>query len=95
MKSKRNRVILVILMVSSLILVAGVLVAPSAYEIARHVIAGGGSRVQGSSYGVISTMGQGVVGDFGTSASYGSCAGFWCAGMPGYQIYLPIVMRNV
>ena len=92
--SKQRKITLVVLMLSSLALFAGVLLAPSAYEVTRYVIAGGGDRVQGTNYGVINTTGQGVVGDFGTSTHYGACAGFWCGGIPEYEIFLPLVLRD-
>ena len=76
--SRQRKIVLVVLMLGSLALISGVLLLQDNYAIDRYVIAGGGSRVKGTNYGVISTMGQGVVGDFGTSANYGACGGFWC-----------------
>jgi len=95
--NKPRRIVLAVLILGSLMLISGVLLTTSAYDMGRHVIAGGGDRVQGTSYGVISTMGQGAAsgaGDFGTSASYGACAGFWCGGIPQFKIYLPLVLRD-
>lgn len=85
---------LALLMLGSLALISGVVLAPSAYEVGRYVIAGGGSRVEGTNYGVASTMGQGVVGEFGTSTHYGACAGFWCGGVPEFKIFLPVVLKD-
>jgi hypothetical protein len=93
MMSKRKKIVLVVLMLASLTLFSGVMLLQG-YDIARYVIAGGGSRVQGTNYGVISTMGQGAVGNHGTSAHYGACAGFWCGGLPESKIFLPLVLRN-
>ena len=92
--NKRRIVILTVLMLCSLALVSAVLLAPTAYEMGRHVIAGGGDRIQGTNYGVVSTIGQGVVGEHGTSASYGACSGFWCGGVPKFKLYLPVILRN-
>jgi hypothetical protein len=92
--SKQKKIVLVILMLGLLASISGVMLAPAAYDLSRYVIAGGGSRVQGTNYGVIGTMGQGVVGDHGVSAHYGACSGFWCGGIPPYRIFLPLVLRN-
>lgn len=92
--SRQRKIVLAVLMLGSLTLFAGVLLVPSAYEVSRYVIAGGGSRVEGTNYAVINTTGQGVVGDFGTSAHYGACAGFWCGGLPENKIFLPLVLRD-
>lgn len=92
--SKKSKIILVILMLGALMSTAGVMLAPAAYDLSRYVIAGGGSRVQGTSYGVVSTMGQGVVGNHGASAHYGACSGFWCGGVPQFRVFLPVVLRN-
>mgnify|MGYP006295918895 CR=1 FL=1 len=94
--SRRRKVALVALILGSLALVSGILVATSSHDVPRSVIAGGGSRVEGSNYAVVSTMGQGAagsVGGFGTSANYGACAGFWCIGLPEFNVFLPVVLR--
>jgi ABC-type transport system substrate-binding protein len=93
MMSKRRKIVLAVLVLGSLALTAGILLAPSAYEVTRYVIAGGGSRVQGTNYGVISTMGQGAVGSHGAGANYGACAGYWCGGLPEFKVFLPLVLR--
>lgn len=93
----KRKIVLIVLMLGALASISGVLLAPAAYDTSRYVVAGGGDRVQGANYGVISTMGQGVasgVGEFGYSAHYGACAGFWCGGIPPYKVYLPLVLRN-
>jgi len=94
---KQRKIVLVVLMLGLLASISSVLLAPNAYQMTRYVIAGGGNRVQGTNYGVVSTMGQGVassVGGFGYSAHYGACAGFWCGGIPPYKVFLPLVLRN-
>lgn len=92
--SKQRKIVLAVLALGSLLLISGAMLAPSAYEITRYVIAGGGSRVEGTGYGVISTMGQGAVGNFGTSANYGACGGFWCGGMAEFKVFLPLILRT-
>lgn len=92
--SKQRKFFLAVLVLGSLVLTAGILLAPSAYEVTRYVIAGGGSQVQGTNYGVVSTMGQGAVGSYGAGTNYGACAGFWCGGIPDFKVFLPLVLRS-
>lgn len=90
---KPRKIILIILEIGLVTLISATLLAPAAVGVSRFVIAGGGSTVQGSNYGVIGTMGQSVVGDHGSSASYGGCSGFWCGGIPQFKVFLPIMLR--
>ena len=92
--SRQRKIVLVVLMLGSLALISGVLLLQDNYAIDRYVIAGGGSRVKGTNYGVISTMGQGAVGNFGTSANYGACGGFWCGGLAEFKVFLPVILRT-
>jgi hypothetical protein len=64
--------------------------APSAIEIQRHVIGGGGGRSEAGGYVLRGTTGQPVAGTT-ANASYDLCAGFWC-GAGKYTVYLPLVL---
>ena len=66
--------------------------APSAQEVPRHVIAGGGGRSEAGNYVLHGAAGQPVA---GTTASppYDLCAGFWC-GMGTYKLYLPLALHE-
>jgi hypothetical protein len=66
--------------------------APSAVEVQRHVIGGGGGRSEAGDYVLRGTAGQPVAGTT-TNAPYDLCAGFWC-GTGTYTIYLPLVLRD-
>jgi putative copper export protein len=94
MMSKRKKIVLMIMQIATLVLISAALLAPTATKISHYVMAGGGTKVLGTNYGVIGTMGQGVVGSQGYSANYGACSGFWCGGLPQFQTYLPIILRN-
>lgn len=80
-----------------LLILAGIARAAPApgLEISRYVVAGGGGRLEQSSYALDFTVGQSVVGT-ASQTPYELCAGFWCT--PGgepidHEIFLPLVMR--
>jgi hypothetical protein len=82
--------ILVVLLLSTTALSAST--APSAVEVQRHVIGGGGGRSEADGYVLRGTAGQPVAGTTADSP-YDLCAGFWCnAGR--YTVYLPLVLRE-
>jgi hypothetical protein len=54
---------------------------------------GGGGAASSASYAVNFTVGQSVVGA-STSANYGGCLGYWCAGEVEHQVFLPLVLRD-
>jgi hypothetical protein len=66
--------------------------APSAQEIPRYVIAGGGGRSEAGDYALHGAAGQPVA---GTTANppYDLCAGFWC-GIGIYTSYLPLALHE-
>jgi hypothetical protein len=66
--------------------------APSAVEVQRYVIGGGGGRSEAGSYVLRGTAGQPVAGTT-TSSPYDLCAGFWC-GAGIYTVHLPLVLRE-
>lgn len=63
------------------------------YDLSWHVIAGGGGQMQSVGHTAMGTIGQPLVGSM-TSGSHALCSGFWCGILPGYRIYLPLVLRN-
>jgi hypothetical protein len=82
--------ILVVLLLTSTVLSAST--APSAYEVQRYVIAGGGGHSEGDGLTLDGTVGQAVVGTT-SQVPYDLCSGFWC-GMGKYTFYLPLVLRD-
>ena len=87
----------IILFLLALSLLAGVALAapPPGHEILRHVIGGGGGRVEQGIYTLDYTIGQPVVGT-DSAGTLGLCSGFWCgeAAATQYRIYLPLVLRG-
>jgi hypothetical protein len=88
--NKASKAILVV--VTLLLLTSTVLAGGGGPYISRYVIGGGGGRSEMGHFVVDATVGQAVVGTFGT-APYELCAGFWC-GMGEYKVYLPVIVRN-
>jgi hypothetical protein len=80
---------LAVLLLSSTTLSAST--APSALEVQRYVIGGGGGCTEAGSYTLRGTAGQPVAGAT-NGASYDLCSGFWCWGGQ-YTVYLPLVLR--
>jgi hypothetical protein len=66
------------------------------YDLSWHVVAGGGSRTASSGHVVQSTVGQFAIGPGTSTHTVG--AGYWYGMLritaPGYDVYLPIVLRN-
>jgi hypothetical protein len=81
--------IMAVLLLSNTILAAST--APSALEVQRYVIGGGGGHSEAGGYVLRGTAGQPVAG-LTSEASYDLCSGFWC-GAGQYTVYLPLVLR--
>lgn len=88
-----------VLLLLALSLLAGVAWAapPPGLEIIRHVIGGGGGRVEAGSYALNYTIGQPVAG-VNSAENYTLGAGFWGGGeaeaVLDYEVYLPLVVRE-
>jgi type IV secretory pathway protease TraF len=66
----------------------------ASYNLAWHVIAGGGGPISSASYAVNSTAGQGAASPpDASSASYRVSAGYWFS--PDYRIYLPLLVQDL
>jgi len=66
------------------------------YDLSWHVVAGGGLKSSSSAHVVQGTVGQFAIGSGASTHTLG--AGYWY-GIPratgvGYDVYLPIVLRN-
>ena len=66
--------------------------APSALEMQRHVIAGGGGRSEAGDYVLHGAAGQPVAGTTG-QGTFDLCAGFWC-GTGTYKLYIPLALQD-
>jgi hypothetical protein len=86
--------ILVLALVLALCLAAArVALANDGIELPRRVLSGGASDSAAVGVAVHATLGQPVVG----SVSRGCIAlgqGFWGGAIPGYNIYLPLIIRD-
>jgi len=93
------RSIITITAIGGLLFLTGVALAGPApgLEIARHVIGAGGARAEAGMYGVDSTLGQPLVGVH-RSGDTAVSTGFWATagveGGAGWEIYLPLLVRQ-
>ena len=90
----RKATLVTLALAACLALAAPVLAQVSAnYDLSWHVIAGGGGQMESAGHTMLGTIGQPAVGSM-TSGSHALCSSFWCGVLPGYRIYLPLVLRN-
>jgi len=91
---KTKILILSLVLVLSLV-VAGLALANGGIELSRWVLSGGASDSAAGGTTLLATLGQPVVGSVtsdGGDVTLGQ--GFWHGATPGYNIYLPLVVRN-
>jgi hypothetical protein len=91
---KTKILILSLVLVLSLV-VAGLALASGGVERPRWVLGGGASDSVAGDIALRATLGQPVVGvvtSGGGDVTLGQ--GFWGGATPGYNIYLPLVIRN-
>jgi hypothetical protein len=86
-----------ILSLLGVVLVTGAGLAGSSVDfgIPWDVVAGGGNRMASANYAIESTVSQTSIGP-SSSTSFQMEAGYWYgieAALPGYDLFLPIVMR--
>jgi hypothetical protein len=67
--------------------------APSAIEVQRHVIGGGGGRSEAGVYALHGTAGQPVASK-GINYPYGLCAGFWPESCKYTAVFLPLILHE-
>jgi hypothetical protein len=82
--------VLAVLLLSTTTLSAST--APSAQELPRYVIAGGGGRSEAGDYVLRGAAGQPVAGTTG-QGTFDLCSGFWC-GEGIYTAYLPFALNE-
>jgi hypothetical protein len=93
---KTKILILSLVLVLSLV-VAGLALASGSVELPRWVLGGGASDAAVGGTTLRATLGQPVVGGVSGSGSAGDVTlgqGFWGGATPGYNIYLPQVIRD-
>jgi hypothetical protein len=90
----KMKILILALALALLLVVAGVALANNGVERPRWVLGGGASDSAAGDVTLRATLGQPVVGvvtSGGGDVTLGQ--GFW-HGAPGYNIYLPLVMRD-
>ena len=95
--TRAMRLATLVLVLITLLTLAGVILAGDLPVVERHVIGAGGGRAEAAPYTQSAILGQAVAGTAG-QGSIGLCAGFWCnaaaAATRQHWIYLPLVLRN-
>lgn len=68
--------------------------APTPGELGRYVTAGGGGTVtNGSTITLVSTVGEAVASDLGTTGAVRMGGGYWQDLTPDYAMFLPLVKK--
>jgi hypothetical protein len=90
--TKKTLILVAAVLVCSLIL-AGSVLAANGFAIPRSVIGGGGQKLKGSGYVLNGTVGEPIASDLTVGhTGPGHSSGFWWP--PGYEVYLPLVVRQ-
>ncbi|HGX93327.1 MAG TPA: hypothetical protein ENK35_08440 [Candidatus Tenderia sp.] len=90
---KRSLLILALILATTMA-AAGVVYAQGGYDLSWWTVDGGGGVLSNGGYALNATVGQPDAGATLTGGNYTLVGGFWGAGAVGYQVYLPIVLRN-
>jgi hypothetical protein len=93
----RIKILILALVLALSLMVAGLALANDGIELPRRVLGGGASHAAVGGTTLRATLGQPVVGVVSGSGSAGDVTlgqGFWGGATPGYNIYLPLVMRD-
>ena len=85
----------ILVLIACLLAVAGPVLAqsPANYDLSWHVVAGGGGRLEGTSYTLMGTVGQADAGVLAGN-NYRLKGGFWPGGSQIYRVYLPLVLSQ-
>jgi hypothetical protein len=93
MRRREMKMKVLILALALFLVVAGAALADGSLARPRWVLSGGASDSAAGDVTLRATLGQPVVGVVsGGDVTLGQ--GFWCAATPGYEIYLPLVIRD-
>ncbi len=88
----KTKILILALVLALFLAAAGVALANGSIELPRWVLGGGASDSAAGGVALHATLGQPVVGVVsGGDVTLGQ--GFWCGATPGYNIYLPLVIR--
>jgi len=93
MNTKRNHILLLVIVLLGLLAAGAVQAAPLAYALPWWTADGGGGAASGGSYSLGSTAGQPDAGVL-SGGGFTLAGGYWGgAGQPESHIYLPMLMR--
>ena len=91
----KTKILILALVLALFLAAAGVALANDGVEWPRRVLGGGASDAAVGGTTLRATLGQPVVGGVSGSASDVTLGqGFWGGATPGYNIYLPLIMRD-
>jgi len=91
------KILILALVLALFLAAAGAALADGAIELPRWVLGGGASNSAVGGVTLRATLGQPMVGVVSGSGSAGDVTlgqGFWHGATPGYNIYLPLVLRS-
>jgi hypothetical protein len=89
----KTKILILALVLALFLAAAGVALANDGIELPRRVLGGGASDAAVGGATLRATLGQPVVGGVsGGDVTLGQ--GFWGGTTPGYNIYLPLVIRD-
>ena len=89
----KTKILILALVMALFLAAAGVVLANDGIELPRRVLGGGASDSAAEGVALHATLGQPVVG----GVSRGDVTlgqGFWGGATSGYDVYLPLVMRD-
>jgi hypothetical protein len=86
---------LLLILAFVLLVSTSVALAQGGFDMARHVLGGGGGRISGGPYALDSTLAQPVAGVL-QGGSYRIDVGFWApaAVTTMHYVYLPLILRH-
>jgi len=84
---------IVLLITVNLLSLVGVALTQDSRAINWYVIDSGGGHAEAVPYALDGTIGQPIVGQV-VSLPCDLCVGFWCGGVTGLWLYLPLVLRS-
>ena len=89
----KTKILILALVLALFLAAAGVALANDGIELPRWVLGGGASDSTAAGVALRATLGQPVVGSV-SGGGFALGQGFWGGARPGYDIYLPLVIRG-